>query len=226
MPATVAWNCNDAPVSTEALAGATLTLSVGPLVDAAVGDITRVAVRVAARVAVTAVVDRVIVAVGVAVIIIGVVALGVAVRIVVGVRVASGVNERVVVAVGIGLDVAVRVATAVEVGWRVAVRLIVAVGVGVSARVKVRVAVARAMTARDSGADSAAGPGFATAMLADPTWVVVPVATRSTDDLNVVASGTPFHNTAAPLTKWLPTTWSVNGPFDSGFGVRLLSNGV
>src|SRR6185503_8391180 len=67
-------------------------------------------------------------------------------------------------------------------------------------------------TLRASAEDTAPGPGLATAMLADPSCVAVPVAVSFTDETNAVASGAPFHSTRAPLTNPFPPTVRLKAP--------------
>jgi hypothetical protein len=162
------------------------------------------------------------------------VALGttVAVRSVVAVALGAMVGVRVAVAVALGNAVGVRTAVAVAVAAIVSVRLATAVAVAVIVEVRRAVAVAVGtmvrleMTVRASGAETAAGPGFATAMRTEPACAALPVAVSPDEELRVVGSAAPFHRTCAPATNWLPVTCRVNGPSDSGFGLRLVSDGT
>jgi len=204
LPETVAWNCSEDPVCTVPLAGATLTAIVEATVAAAVGVPPEPGVAVAAMVRLASIPD---VAVGT---LVGVEAIDVAVGIImVGV---AAISVRAVEGVDVATRVGVRVMVGVEVLVRVAVRTVVGVGA--------------AATLRTSGVDTASGPGFTTVMLTEPAVVAVPVAISRVEEENVVASATPFHNTLAPLTKRLPTTYILNGPNGMGFGARLVVNGV
>ncbi|HVO26193.1 MAG TPA: hypothetical protein VMW56_21470 [Candidatus Margulisiibacteriota bacterium] len=151
------------------------------------------------------------------------------VRLMVGVEVTPTVAVRTMVGVKTG---SVRPMVGVEVRLTVAVRAMVDVRVGVAVtcgvvrRTVVGVNVGFAMTVSTSGAETAPGPGLATLMLIEPARVAFPVAISRVDELNVVASGTPFDNTCAPLTKRLPPTVSLNCPSKIGFGLRVVGKGI
>jgi len=67
---------------------------------------------------------------------------------------------------------------------------------------------------------------LATVMLAEPAWLVVPVAVSFAEETNVVASGVPFNRTFAPLTNPLPLTVRLKGPSDIDAGTTELSDGA
>ncbi|HXQ23561.1 MAG TPA: hypothetical protein VN812_17920 [Candidatus Acidoferrales bacterium] len=147
------------------------------------------------------------------------------VRTMVGVETAAAVFVRTMVGVETALGVAVR--GMVGVGTASVLVLVgVKTALGVAVRGLVGVAEGGAATVRMRSADTAPGPGFATVMLIEPAFVALPVAVSCAGELKVVCRGTPFHSTRAPLTKPLPMTFSVNDPSGSGFGLRVVSDGV
>ncbi|HVN83626.1 MAG TPA: hypothetical protein VMW17_02155 [Candidatus Binatia bacterium] len=201
-------------------------------VTPAVGDFAIVGLRVEGGVAVSSVAARVGVAVELAVAVRGMVAVAVApgvnVRVGVPVDVASGVDVRTIVGVHVASGVELRVAVRVHVASGMDVRVTVTLGVRVALAIRVggRVAVGRGATLKGIAAETAAGPGFATAMFTQPICKAVPLAVSNVDDLNVVASGVPFHRTLAPRTKPLPITCKVNAPIGNGLGLSAASTGV
>jgi len=175
---------------------------------------------------------------------VGVAAIAVAVGFSVGVGLMSAAAVLAIVgvaaaAVAVGFIVGVAPRSEVAVGFMVGVKVMGAVlvttivgvaGICVAAVVAVASAVgvepSFEVTVNISALETASGPGLATVMVTTPACVATPVAVRRIDEVKVVASGVPSHNTWAPFTKWLPLTCKANDPSGTVLGTSARRLGI